>query len=191
VLLRLEELDATGSPLLHGPRARKQARQDPAQADRLGNGSFDQHSTSHGARTAVAPGTAERAPQATLAPVRTRRPRRPASGDSTQKRRTPRLKGLGALAAVLIVLGLLGCATYIASQSVYFIGTNGRGLVTIFRGFPYRLPGDVPLYSSAFVSGVSASTLSSERRRTLLDHSLRSEGNAASLVRDLELGRLE
>jgi hypothetical protein len=38
---------------------------------------------------------------------------------------------------------------------------------------------------------VSASTLSPERRRTLLDHSLRSEGNAASLVRDLELARLE
>jgi protein phosphatase len=95
------------------------------------------------------------------------------------------------LAIVLVVLGLVGSATYIASQSVYFIGTNNRGLVTIFRGFPYRLPGNVPLYSTEFVSGVSASTLTPERRRTLLDHSLRSEGNAASLVRDLELGRLE
>jgi hypothetical protein len=38
---------------------------------------------------------------------------------------------------------------------------------------------------------VSASTLTPQRRRTLLDHSLRSEGDAATLIRDLELGRLE
>jgi protein phosphatase len=95
------------------------------------------------------------------------------------------------LAIVLIVLGLVGAGFYVASQSVYFIGTNSRGLVTLFRGFPYRLPGNVPLYSSEFVSGVSASTLTPERRRTLLDHSLRSEGDAATLIRDLELGRLE
>jgi hypothetical protein len=76
-------------------------------------------------------------------------------------------------------------------QSVYFIGTNTRGLVTVFRGFPFKLPGSVPLYSSTYVSGVSASTLTPDRRRTLLDHSLRSESSAASLVRSLELGQLE
>ena len=73
---------------------------------------------------------------------------------------------------MLVVLAVLGSAMYLASQSVYFIGTNNRGLVTMFRGFPYRLPGNLDLYSSAYVSGVSASTLSPERRRTLLDHSL-------------------
>jgi protein phosphatase len=93
--------------------------------------------------------------------------------------------------AVLVVLALLGSAAYLASQSVYFIGTNGRGLVTLFRGVPYRLPGNLNLYSSDFVTGVSASTLTPERRRTLLDHSLRSEGDAAALIRSLELGQLE
>ena len=44
------------------------------------------------------------------------------------------------------------------------------------------------LYSKDYVSGVSASTLSAQRRRTLLDHSLRSEADAAELVRSLELG---
>jgi protein phosphatase len=76
-------------------------------------------------------------------------------------------------------------------QSVYFIGTNDRGLVTVFRGVPFRLPGNVPLFTSDYVSGVSASTLTAQRRRTLLDHSLRSEGNAALLIRSLELGQLE
>jgi PPM family protein phosphatase len=74
---------------------------------------------------------------------------------------------------------------------VYFIGTNDRGLVTVFRGVPYRLPGNLALYSSHYVSGVSASTLAPARRHTLLDHSLRSEANAASLVHSLELGQVE
>jgi hypothetical protein len=56
---------------------------------------------------------------------------------------------------------------------------------------PYRLPGNVALYRSDYVSGVSAATLTPQRRHTLLNHSLRSEGNAASLIRSLELGQLE
>jgi len=92
---------------------------------------------------------------------------------------------------VLVVLGLIGSGAYLGLQYVYFIGTNSRGLVTLFRGVPYRLPGGLNLYSSAFVSGVSASTVSPERRHTLLDHSLRSEGDAAALIRSLELGQLE
>ncbi len=38
--------------------------------------------------------------------------------------------------------------------------------------------------------GVSASTLVPARRQALLDHSLRSEGDAAELMRELELGQL-
>jgi hypothetical protein len=90
-----------------------------------------------------------------------------------------------------VVLGVLGSAAYLALQSVYFIGTNSRGLVTIYEGVPYRLPGNLDLYSSEYVSGVDASTLTPQRRRTLLDHSLRSEADAASLIRSLELGELE
>ncbi len=45
--------------------------------------------------------------------------------------------------------------------------------------------------AASYVSGVSASTLTPQRRNTLLDHSLRSEANAASLIRSLELGQLE
>ena len=117
-------------------------------------------------------------------------PARRASARGSARLRT-RLRRTGVVAGVLIVLGLLGSAAYLASQSVYFIGTNSRGLVTLFRGVPYRLPGGVNLYSSDFVSGVSASTLSPERRRALLDHSLRSESDAAGLIRSLELGQLE
>ena len=74
------------------------------------------------------------------------------------------------VAIVLVVLGLIASGAYLALESVYFIGTNARGLVTLYRGVPYQLPGGIKLYSSEYVSGVAASTLSPARRRTLLDH---------------------
>jgi PPM family protein phosphatase len=110
------------------------------------------------------------------------------------QRRPPRrlrLRHAGALTATLVVLGLLGAGAFLALQSVYFIGTNQRGLVTLYQGVPLRLPAGLDLYSSRYVSGVGASTLSPQRRATLLDHSLRSEGKAASLIHSLELGQLE
>ena len=112
-------------------------------------------------------------------------------GSKGKRRGARRLRRTGAAAIVLVVLGVIGAGAYVALQSVYFIGTNDRGLVTVFRGVPYRLPGNLALYSSDYVSGVGASTLRPQRRTTLLDHSLRSEANAAELVRSLELGQLE
>jgi PPM family protein phosphatase len=124
---------------------------------------------------------------------RRRSPRTPSpAGDSASgARRRRRVRHAGAIAFLLAVLVVLGSAAYLALQSVYFIGTDNRGLVTLFQGLPYRLPGNVTLYSSQYVSGVSASTLSPEKRRTLLDHSLRSEGDAAALIHSLELGQVE
>jgi serine/threonine protein phosphatase PrpC len=163
VLLRLEEVGA-GSP------------------ESLDGGEPDEHATMLGV-PAVAP------------PVTPRRPRRP-DGAGSRARSAPRarrrrVRRAGALAAVLIVLALIASAGYLALQSVYFIGTNDRGLVTLYQGVPFRLPGSLALYSSRYVSGVSASTLTPQRRQTMLDHSLRSESNAASLIRSLELGQLE
>jgi PPM family protein phosphatase len=121
-----------------------------------------------------------------------RSPRSPRpAGAPARRRRRWMLRHAKALAFVLVVLGLIGAGGYLALQSVYFIATNGRGLLTMYEGLPYKLPGNITLYSSRYVSGVSASTLASARRRTLLDHSLRSEGDAASLIRSVELEQLE
>jgi serine/threonine protein phosphatase PrpC len=120
-----------------------------------------------------------------------RMPRGPVPGQATRRRRRLRIRHAGGLAFLLVVLVLIGSAGYLALQSVYFIGTNNRGLVTLFNGLPYKLPGNLDLYSSTYVSGVSASTLSPEKRRTLLDHSLRSEGDAGALIHSLELEQLE
>jgi PPM family protein phosphatase len=121
-----------------------------------------------------------------------RRPRRavPASRPSRGARARRRLRRLRGPVIALVVVGLLASGAYLALQSVYFIGTNQRGLVTMFSGLPYELPGKIKLYSSSYVSGVSAATLPAARREALLDHSLRSEVDAAQLMRQLELGQL-
>ena len=171
LLLRLEEVDVLGAP-----------RDRQAETGE------------HATMPAVPPPSAGTGPlQARRPPRRPRRPPqdRPPPASSTNGRPASGVRRAGALAIVLVVLGLIGSGIYLASQSVYFIGTNSRGLVTLFRGLPYQLPGSVPLYSSDYVSGVSASTLTPRRRQTLLDHSLRSEGNATALMRSLELGQLE
>ncbi|MCW3056816.1 MAG: protein serine/threonine phosphatase [Solirubrobacterales bacterium] len=126
----------------------------------------------------------------------TRTSRRPRTGPTEAAAASPasrrrRMRRAGASAIAVLLLGLIGAGGYLALQSVYFIGTNARGLVTLYRGVPFRLPGNVPLFTSHYVSGVSASSLTPQRRRTMLDHSLRSESNAASLIRSLELGQLE
>ena len=73
---------------------------------------------------------------------------------------------------------------------MFFVGTNARGLVTMYRGLPYRLPGGIDLYSSYYVSGVGASTLSPTRRGALLDHKWLSEKEAGSLVHSIEVEEL-
>jgi PPM family protein phosphatase len=131
------------------------------------------------------------APQPPPQPVRARSPRMPTQAEipgAGGKRR--RLRRLVPLMVVLVVLVVIASAGYLTLESVYFVGTDSRGLVTLYRGVPYQLPGGIDLYTTEYVTGVSASTLSPTRRRTLLDNSLRSEGDAASLLRSLELGQL-
>ena len=185
VLIRLEDVQLehappqgqhatmVGLPAVSAPPAASLAPSAPAPAP------FED-----GAAMRAAPALAERSLQ--RAP---RVPRSPPSAQGARRRR--RIRHGGAIAFLLVVLGLIGSAGYLALQSVYFIGTNSRGLVTLYEGLPYKLPANLNLYSSRYVSGVGASTLTPERRHTLLDHSLRSEADAASLIRSLELEQLE
>jgi len=75
-----------------------------------------------------------------------------------------------------------------AIRSVYFVGQDDRGQVTLFRGVPYELPFGIDLYESQYVSSVPARTLTPLQRRRLLDHQLRSRDDAADIVRGLERG---
>jgi protein phosphatase len=99
-------------------------------------------------------------------------------------------KLVAATVAVLAVLFLVGGGGYLATRSLYFIGTNPQGIVTIYRGLPYDLPAGIPLYETFFVSGVPASVVPTDRRHEFFDNQLRSESDAMNLVRELELGRV-
>ncbi len=176
VLIRLEQVELQGSPADGATMVDMPAVSAPAPAP------TEQRDTVVSAPVATEPPTsARRMPRAAPA----------SSSLASSERRRRRLRRAGGLVVAIVVLGLIGSAAYLALQSVYFVGTNNRGLVTMFQGVPYRLPGNFALYSSQYVSGVSAATLTVQKRRTLLDHSLRSEADAASLIRSLELGQLE
>jgi hypothetical protein len=99
-------------------------------------------------------------------------------------------KTVAALTALLVVLCLIGAGGYLASRQLYFLGTNSQGTVVVYRGFPYVLPFGVPLYETYYVSGVPAARIPPDRRAYWLNHAMRDQNNAISLVNDLELGQI-
>jgi len=111
-------------------------------------------------------------------------------GRRGERRLTRFGKFAAAVLAACIVLFLFGGAGYLASRQLYFLGTNQQGMITVYRGFPYELPFAIRMYETYYVSGVPASLLPANRRASLLDHNLRSQANATSLINDLELGRI-
>ena len=115
---------------------------------------------------------------------------RPAGRAPKRRRRSGRARALRIL-AFFTVFGLpVLLAAFIASQSVYFLGTNDQGFVTLYRGLPYDLPAGVSLYEQNFVSGVATRELAPPVQRTVSGHALRSRQDGADLVRQIELGRL-
>jgi PPM family protein phosphatase len=134
-----------------------------------------------------------KAPAEALEDTATDLPRAEVSKPRKREKREHRPRRRGrALIAAAIVLVLLGGATFGAIrglESVYFIGLDDRGLVTLYRGVPYELPAGIELYEPEYVSSVQSRSLRPFERRRLLDHELRSRGDAAKLIRDLERGR--
>ena len=124
------------------------------------------------------------------APVARRLPLAPAAALPRTRRRR-RVRGLRALGFVAVFGLPVLLAAFIASQSVYFIGTNPDGFVTLYRGLPYDGPAGIELYSENFVSGVTTQELVPRVQATVTGHELRSRADGADLVRQLELGRLE
>ncbi|MDQ6820782.1 MAG: Stp1/IreP family PP2C-type Ser/Thr phosphatase [Actinomycetota bacterium] len=119
----------------------------------------------------------------------------PTPAPTDQAPRTPRrsrrfAKPLAALIALAVVSFLIGGGGYLASRQLYFLGTNSQGIITIYRGLPYDLPGGIHLYETFFVSGYPASYLPADRRAALLSNQLRSQSAAQNLVRTIERGQI-
>jgi PPM family protein phosphatase len=111
--------------------------------------------------------------------------------ESRSGRRQSRwFKPIVALISVVIVLFLFGGGGYLASRELFFIGTNSEGIVTVYRGLPYDGPFGLRLYEQVYVSGVPADVVPADRRTQLLNHNLRSQTDAISLVRAAERGQL-
>jgi protein phosphatase len=142
--------------------------------------------------TAVkAPPRVEPPPSAESPTIAPRQPR-PPTAQRPVKRSSPWRRRLGASVIVtLLIIVPIVIGISIAVRSVYFVGTDKMGFVSVYQGLPYDLPAGIHLYREQFVSGVSAATLTAPRRDKLLDHKLRSEGDANDLVKQLELGQLQ
>jgi PPM family protein phosphatase len=124
-------------------------------------------------------------------PLARRQGKPPRAADARSRQRPRRYaKPIAAVIAIVVVLFLVGGGGYLASRQLFFIATDPQGIVTIYRGLPYQLPGGLNLYETFYVSGVPASLVPADRRRQLLNHQLRSQTDASNLVRELELGQL-
>ncbi len=94
------------------------------------------------------------------------------------------------MTALAVVVILVGGGGYIASRQLYFLGTNGQGTVVVYRGFPY-----VPAVRDPDVRDLLRLRRArrddpASRRAALLNHAMRDQNNAISLVNDVELGKI-
>ncbi|MCK9248497.1 MAG: Stp1/IreP family PP2C-type Ser/Thr phosphatase [Solirubrobacteraceae bacterium] len=104
--------------------------------------------------------------------------------------RRARRRGVRAGPVIVLVLVLcIGIGSYFASQTVYFVGSD-KGLVVVYRGLPYDLPGGIKLYRANYYSSVPVSELDEATRSRLLDHQVRSLADANDLVSRLERGEV-
>jgi protein phosphatase len=141
------------------------------------------------ARSRAEPAVAERPGSTPSAPPRPTAPEPPVAGPATSLRRAPsrrRRVYARAATALAVLLLALGGGLYALVKNVWFIGTNSDAAVTLYRGLPYDLPMGVHLYEQRYVSGVPALSLPPRRRKRVLDHQLRSRGDAVDLIRSLD-----
>jgi protein phosphatase len=175
VLFRVEEVGELGGGGIGAAAATDQlttTSHDPVTTDRV--------------RAAVADAEASSVRPREARPRRPGDPKPPVSPRRRRWRR--RLVALFLVGALFVTVGL---GLYAGINSVYFIGTDDGGRVTLFRGVPYQLPLGLDLYAPSYKTGIPAASLATERRDTLLDHKLRSQSDAADLVNQLELGQLQ
>ncbi|MCW3050114.1 MAG: Stp1/IreP family PP2C-type Ser/Thr phosphatase [Solirubrobacterales bacterium] len=168
VLFRLEDV---GGPAVATPTARHQKTSAGATAPHTED-----------VRRAVA--------EAESARVERRLPRAPEPAPATRARRRFRPRIPAGLVVGLFIVAAVLLGGYYASQTVYFLGTDANGFVTVYRGVPYDLPAGLSLYTRTYESGVPVGELTPGQRTMLASHKLRSHNDAQDLVRQLETGAL-
>ena len=106
-------------------------------------------------------------------------------------RRGPGLRRWVTAAVVTLVAAAVLVGFWVGSRQFYFVGTDDRGLVALYRGLPYQLPLGIELWEREYSTGVPARFLPESRRDSVLDHRLRGKGDAVDLIKQVERGELE
>jgi PPM family protein phosphatase len=138
---------------------------------------------------AVAPATTATAAPAEVPPRASPRMREPAAAATQRPRPAARRRGRWlprAIVAGVLIVALAVGALVVVMRGVYFVGTNDDGVITLYRGLPYDLPLGVHLYTQRAVSGLPALSIPAARRDRVLDHQLRSRGDASDLIKSLD-----
>jgi PPM family protein phosphatase len=92
------------------------------------------------------------------------------------------LIGAGVLALALAVAAVVGL------RESHFIGADtATGRVAVYQGVPFDLPFGVHLYHVVYESTITYATLTPRQRKTLFDHTLRSESGAMSTLHPYEV----
>jgi serine/threonine protein phosphatase PrpC len=120
--------------------------------------------------------------------------RRRAAAEAARKRREElaanpprrRLRTAAKLLGVLVVTAAIGFGLWYGNRQVWFLGTDEAGRVALYRGVPYELPFGLKLYDERYASPIQTASLPPKRRDAVTGHDLRSRGDAASLVEDIQ-----
>jgi protein phosphatase len=89
----------------------------------------------------------------------------------------------GALA--LIVAAAVVVGIYAGTRQFWFVGTNSRGVLTLYQGMPYNLPFGLHLYTESYVTSVPARHLTAHQRDNVLNQ-LKTKSDATGLIRQYE-----
>ena len=120
-----------------------------------------------------------------------RQMRESAARPPARHRRGPGLRRWATAVVVTLVVGAVLVGFWVGSRQFYFVGTDDRGLVALYRGLPYELPFGIELWDLEYSTGVPARFLPETRRDRVLDHRLRGKGDATDLIKQVERGELE
>lgn len=94
-------------------------------------------------------------------------------------------RAIKVLAALVLVVAVAFGAWY-GNRQVWFLGTDEGGRVALYRGLPYELPFGIHLYEERYASPIQTAALPSRRRQAVTGHALRSRGDAATLIEEIE-----
>jgi serine/threonine protein phosphatase PrpC len=148
--------------------------------------------------TLIGPSAAEEELSAEAVRAETERAEAERRARHPERRRAPAPSGkrewrrrvVVSLVAVLILAAIVAGGVYGVRQ-IYFLGSDEGGRIALYRGLPYELPFGIELYSEQYSSPVQAGALPEDRRQSVIEHELRSEDDARSLIDDLEAAASE